>query len=367
MRDEQTAKGRGYDPTTILVCSALIFLAGLAVFVWKMTGESLAREINNYVATTADYADQRMSSLYYEINNMPSGAGNDLLFLSKMYTLSERSDEAEGHGAGGYMSRSFSEFMNQNPAYSDIKIIDKNGAEIYSMRRTGEGNTYDTAVTTTASAFDKDFFKTISLLDDGQVYISNFEAGSYGGASVWTMRYATPIYDEPSECDEIIVLTVNVEYFLDDIRNFSRPGEQVFLINSDGFYLANSDRGKESLQSGAAYNFRVDFPDVADKILSDTEERKVETADKLFTFRRIRPTLSSFVIYEGTKDAGLKSDANDRFYWILVSVSDRADSATIIANLKSRHNFLLGITGSLILLIALSIFAMRRLSAHKRK
>ncbi|MFA5128315.1 MAG: cache domain-containing protein [Patescibacteria group bacterium] len=350
--------GGRLDSEKIIFYAIFVFLAGLFVFVCLVTGQNLKREVSSYTATSVDYADQRISSLYYEINNMPSGAGNDLLFLSKMVGLTERADGAHDEAAD-YLLSSLKEFMNQNPVYLSIKVIKSDGSEGFNLGRVNDNGDFATATASGPVASEKSFFAKVASLKKDEVYISDFEAWSYQRTPVWTMRYATPLIDEFGKCSGVLVLTVNVGYFLEDIRNFSRPGEQVFLVDEEGAYLANQDVNKESLTSGSRYNFNLDFPEFAQTVLTGSDKRMIETSSHLVTFRYIRPTLSSFVIYKGSEESADNSDDVNRFYWVLVSVSDRDDSERIISNLKIQHRFLIGITAGLIALVAIAAAALR--------
>jgi len=199
---------------------------------------------------------------------------------------------------------------------------------------------------------DESYFKKILSLKEDKIYISDLQKDimSFDSDSL-VLYYAAPIFDDQKKSAGVLILTVDPSYFLDDVRNFSRPGEQVFLINSSGDYLANHDINREYVNSPNKFNFRQDFPEVANQILSNSDKRIIETENYVFAFRYIQPALSKFNIYNFGSDV-----LNDDFYWILISVSDSRDVNTVLSIIQKQRFLFITVTTILILLIGLLSF-----------
>jgi len=336
----------------ILFSTTLALLLCLAGFVVIETIGNYNRELHSYVSSANDMADQRMSTLYYEINDIPRGAGNDVLFLSKLANLKTFINDPQSTQAKNNLEQDFKDFLKQNQTYKNIVLINNQGIENLDVYA---GNLKPQA----ANHSDKDYFtKTISLNRD-EVYISELGVDAQGDASSSpVMKYGTPVFgDASTKPAGALIITVNAGYFLDDIRNFARDGEQMVLIDNSGRYLANSDHAKEFFSSGDQYNFSRDYPDVASEVLKNSDgARYAENQSWYFTFRYIRPTISSFEIYNGSK--------GENYYWVLVNINKKDGQNAVIGDIKTRHFLFLGLC---LFLIASAVAAAYALAFKDKK
>ena len=328
----------------------VLLIALLAILASQVFGD-IQQEQESYVSLSNDALDERMSSLYNELNNLPSGAGNDVLFLSNLIDVSDFI--FNNTSEKGELDQDFSEFLNQNIAYKRLTIIrldDWSGLNI-------ERQIDDKITTSLISSnlfLGQDFINKAINLKKGKVYISDLQKDVMSNSNSLVLYYVAPIFDGQEKPGGILILTVDPSYFLDDVRNFSRPGEQVFLINDAGNYLANSNVNKEYINNGDKFSFKKDFSEVSDEILSISDKRIIETNNYVFAFRYIQPTLSKFDIYKGIDDPNRK----DSFYWILVSVSDRQNINVILASIKEQRFLFLLLMITITLFIGLVVFSM---------
>jgi len=292
-------------------------------------------------------AGQRMSELYYEINNIPRGAGNDVLFLSKLSDLDALINNPQDTQAKNNLEQDFRNFLKQNQTYKNITLIDSQGTEklnVYSV---------SSEIQPPMNHSDKDYFTKTLSLSKNEVYISELEAepsGNSGNVSV--MKYGVPIYNDAAiKPAGVLILTVNPDYFLDDIRNFSRDGEQTLLVDNSGRYLADSDRNKEFSSSGDRYNFLRDYPNVAPEVLKSPDGTgSAENQNLHFIFRYIRPTISSFEIYNGSK--------NENYYWVLVSIIKKDSQNAAVNNIKMHYLLFILLTLFLVALAATATYLL---------
>lgn len=258
--------------------------------------------------------DDRLKNTFAVMNDFPGSAGKDLLFLK---TLSRHAD--------------FFNFLERNEAYKEIYIFQKNNC-FMRIRQEKSGDTLCGQVSPA-------IFDTVSrarTLSDGEIYISQIMAHE-GSAALF---YATPVPYRaegsgawPRGEEEVIVSVIDASYFLEEVRRLARDGEDVFLLDAGGLYLANPDRGKEKFSSGQAeapYNnklytgqassFYRDFPEVPADILSDASSQYFESRNTLFTFWRIYPTESNFAMYEGANKV-LGPSHESQYFWVMAAVS----------------------------------------------
>lgn len=259
--------------------------------------------------------DQRMMPLFWEVNNFPSGAGNDVLFLNKL-------DSVKNNGNGSStqsMLNDFYNFIKQNQVYYQVSYADYSGQEIAKVFFT-EDQIEESPSEDLKNIKDSDLFKKATSVGQDRVAISELKKEVLrNGKSEAIIDYASPVYSNVGELTGVVILSVRAAYFLDDVRNFARVGEDAMLIDSAGRYLASQNQSKEFDQTGK-YNFFNDYPDAAAVILRGTNNYSVEDDKHIFSFRKIVPVLSKFEIYEGSLNSG-QSTADD--YWVLIVIGDK--------------------------------------------
>jgi len=348
----------------IKFCLFFILLAVLLIILTSQVFTDISQEQKNYVSLTNDALDERMSSLYNEINNLPSGAGNDVLFLSnlvnvKNFVFNDSNIEINN------LNQDFAEFLNQNIAYKKVTVIKTDNRSGLSVERQSNGEIIFSSLLND-SPVSKDILNKALKLEKDKVYISDLQKDVLSDSGSLVLYYATSIFDGKETMGGVLILTVDSNYFLNDVRNFSRPGEQVFLINSLGDYLANSDISKEYINGGDKFGFKKDFPEVANEILSISDQRIIKTDKSVFIFRYIQPTLSSFNIYKITDGSNIQ-EIRDNFYWVLVSVSDRQDINVFLSGIKKQRILFLLIIAMIAVFIGVVVYSMHRGLINKIK
>jgi len=283
-------------------------------------------------ADALDNIDQRMAHTYSEINSFPAGAADNLLFLSKLSELQKINISQNIKD----IEKDFLEFLAQTEAYYQISFLNNSGVEIIRAESNKESRQIVPFSSKTNSE-NISYFNLVKNLKDGEVYVfpldlnvKNDTIENRGDTAhpkyVPVLRYAVPVFNRQNNQQAgIILIKVYADYFLDSIRQSQREGEITFLIDNNGFYLANPDRNKEFsyLFNDKKNNFFTDYPLVSQKNMIDCNDRRQETGKQIFTYRCINPSTSNFEIYEGSKT--IKGKSNSDYQWILVTVTDKND------------------------------------------
>jgi hypothetical protein len=251
------------------------------------------------------------------------------------------------------LTQEVTDFFKERNVYETFSFIAPDGKELFRIDQ-GSNGVITTPALTSAAYLGSAYFDHVLSLGANEVYISNLEPASDG--SGWVMYYGTPVMDAAGNRKGVLILTVNANYFLNDIRQSSGQGKQMFLVNSDGHYLADSDTNKENLAGDSQYNFIADYPSVAPQILAGTDQGMIETASDTFTFRYVRPTLSNFEIFKA--QGTLHNATTSSFYWVLVNVSSRGDVNAVVAGMEQRSWEFLGIVTALTVLIGLLLVSV---------
>jgi hypothetical protein len=320
----------------ILIFFTYLLLFLLFLFLTNEGINDFNNDTRDYLSFADDAIEGRVSSLCSEIKDSLQEAGRATLFLSGLIKFDADNNFSFKKEDFSKLYDQFNDFLTKNSSYESITLIGLDGKEIMKVSSSQGGVNFIT-LSSGNSYKDKDYLINTVKLKANEVYTSNIEKDS--GSSL--MYYATPVFDQQKRMAGVIVLTVNVDSFIDDVRDFSREGEEVFLIDDSGIYLANQDKEKEF---SGAYNFKDDFGEPATQILSDSGQRRIETNNNIFIFKYIRPTLSTFQISQAAETI----DSDYDFYWVLVSVSSRDGDRVILSGIKS-HRLLCLIVATMVL------------------
>lgn len=276
-----------------------------------------------------DAISRRLENSFAAINNFPGSAGRDLSFLHNLSSVQNLHNSKDKIISPEVYS-DFKNVLNNNSAYKDLFFYRK---EFDCAMRVSGNDKHDRKSCESPPPVIADILKRVDPLDIGQIYISPIM--SYNDFSLEKEEIPVIVYVAPANIDCHIVSVIDASYFLEEIRRMSREGEQVFLLDKDGAYLANTDRAKEKFvgwqsppsQNAVARrsNFYKDFPDAPKEVLSDVSVRWAETQSNQFAFWRIYPTESNFAIYEGTNKI-MGEDYRKEYFWVMAAVSDKVEN-----------------------------------------
>lgn len=349
----------------VLICALLLaFLSYLAVEGYS----DLKKYKKAHDSNAIDMIDQRLSSLYVEVENFPRSTVNDVLFLTKLSSL-----EAFVNSVGDVsrnktvkmLEKDMLSFLEENTAYYQIRYINEKGQEMAKVEFDGEERRI-VLPEDFQSKEDRYYFTETMRLQKEEVFISSLDLNIKHGeienrGSEWkpeyvpVIRYTTPVFDEQDNRKGIIISSIYANYFLEDIKKFQREDETVLLINGDGYYLSHPDENKEfAFMFDRDDNFYKDYPEISQKVLSDFNKRNIETEDSIFSFRRIFPTIGSFEAYKGSEKIFGEDFEKSRF-WALVIISERDLTSRTPKNLENDYLLFLVVSGLIVLTIVILV------------
>lgn len=372
-----------YSRKLFLIIIVLLFLV-LLVFIAFQGYYEMDRDIKINSAGTKDMIDQRISSLLFEINIFPQDIGDDLIFLSKISCLkkiinSEKDSALLDEGIKG-LKNDFLNFMKGSEVYYHVRYIDETGQEIVRVdySKIGREVISEDELQNKASRY---YFKDAMKLKKEEVYISeldlNLENGEIENRGteenpryVPVIRTATNVFNEANESKGILVINVYADYFLDDIRRSQREGETVVLVNPEGYYLAHPEGKKEFsfMFENRDYNIYTDYLELPEDIFFDFDKRRYETEDRIFSFKRVHPTLGDFVIHRGSESVHGENPEKE-YFWILVTITDKKEMNKFFGEIKSNYFYFLLFTTVIMLIIIFLVFllAFKISNGGKRK
>lgn len=140
-------------------------------------------------------------------------------------------------------------FSHEKDIYYQVRYIDETGFEIARVNNINE-DYKRIPKTKLQNKSDRYYFTNTIDLEYGDVFISpidlNVEDGEIevrkdddGSKYVPVLRYSTPVFDRYNDSAGIIIVNVYADNFLDELKNLEL-GSELFLVNQDGYYLANT-------------------------------------------------------------------------------------------------------------------------------
>ena len=230
------------------------------------------------------------------------------------------------------VAQQFLSLATHHQIFQQIRYLDKNGKEVIRVN-SREGRTWLTPQQQLQDKSHRYYFQAAVKLPPDRIYTSpmdlNIEQGKLDRPLLPVVRFATPVADKNGTIQGVLVLNVFGSTFLSLLQEQQdkvQPGEQYFLLNSDGFYLYHPDPDKTfGFMLGTDETFTRHEPELASWLLADdkgiTIRNSAETSKQtLFAFQRI-PTAFSAPSQPTTKPADPGKDNS----WILLTTIDDAD------------------------------------------
>jgi PAS domain S-box-containing protein len=159
------------------------------------------------------------------------------------------------------------------PGYSQFRFIGvgDGGRELARVDRSGpDGSIRIVPDAELKQKGDRSYFQEAIKLPVGDVYVSAIDLNQ-GTQTIPTLRVASPIYGPDGKPFAIAVINVDMRPAFERLRQPTRQGEHIYIVDSEGNYLVHPDRRREfGSQLGKPTNWQADFPYFA-PLLGGTE------------------------------------------------------------------------------------------------
>ncbi len=146
----------------------------------------------------------------------------------------------------GRLATIFDSFMRNNPGYSQLRYLDKDGNEIVRVELLGMAARIVPREELQNKA-DYPYFTEAIKLESGEFYSSdvtlNRERGPIETPHTPMLRLSTPIYDEVDVVSGVLVLNILADPIFDTI--IPKTGIETYIIDDKGYFLRHPDSAKE--------------------------------------------------------------------------------------------------------------------------
>lgn len=250
----------------------------------------------------------------------------------------------------------FTQFSRNRNIYHQIRYIDNSGQEqirIDNINGVVENISQDRL----QNKADRYYFYESINLDPGTIYISpldlNIENGEVEKPYNPMIRYATPVFDNNGSRAGIVVLNIKAGDMLQYIRSIEGPYTDIYMVNSDGYYLIHPEREKE---------WGFVFDQRADNIFEDDRE----VAEQIFgpedLVQLACPSKDCYVnskkVYLNRTLGNSQVDYKESF-WIIYSKVDKGVLVSVLNS--SLYDIYVLIFIIFIVLVLISLFFSRAL------
>jgi PAS domain S-box-containing protein len=159
------------------------------------------------------------------------------------------------------------------PGYSQFRFIgvEDGGRELVRVDRSGPGGSIRVVPEAELKQKgDRSYFQEAIKIPAGDVYVSAIDLNE-STKRIPTLRVASPIYAPDGKPYGIAVINVDMTPAFERLRQPTRQGEHIYIVDSKGDYLVHPDRNREfGSQLGKPTNWQNDFPFFA-PLLGSTE------------------------------------------------------------------------------------------------
>jgi hypothetical protein len=348
----------------ILICLAQLSLLSF----WAIKGyTSFQKQSKSYLENFNLLIDQRNSSLSSELSRVTRDIGDDLIYAKQLPSLNEliNSDStAKDEESKIKVNRDLLEFLRSHPSFLSLSYVSLTGREVAKAECAEKSCQIISADNLTDTA-SQDYFLKLNGYGERDVFIfSPQRLAKYDNEEI--IVAAIPLSDYSAQFKGFLVADINSDYFLDSVKNSKRPGEKVVLVDNSGRYVADTDEKGEANENNTIFD---DYPQLSKDIFSGNSRRWWSNSG-IFSFYHVYPTAGSYSVHQGAeKIYGL--DPEDKYYWVLVSISDRQSVDSDIRSFKVYYFVALAIsvlaTLFIIGLVLALCFGLFRQGRGKRK
>jgi len=226
------------------------------------------------------------------------------------------------------IAREYLQFSREKRLYDQIRYLDNAGNEVIRVNF-NNGQPEIIGKQLLQNKKDRYYFKESIRLDPGEIFISpldlNIENGRVEMPYKPMIRFASPVADSSGKKRGIVILNYLADRIINTLMQSSYVSSGNFMfINSEGYWLYNSDREKEwgfALPERENRNFPAYYPDEWKQI---TGEKELQILDKngLFTVSTFFPLLKNQItiwkLEESIYNMAFDKAASE-YFWKLVS------------------------------------------------
>lgn len=297
-----------HNITTLIYKRTVIYSALLLVFLLVVTGSI-------YVILSKDIIQNRQSEQFAEVDNIKKALISELTNITTDLTYYSHSNVAQDTllnqdvNAKNYTTSLMYNISALYKKYDQIRLLNSAGTEVIRIDLEADSTLEIIEGTKLQNKADRYYFKDLFRLNQQAIYISKFDLNVEHNQVELpikpTVRFATPIHANNGDFIGAGVINYNGTYLLELMNELNvHVGDQVFLLNSDGYYLKGVDASKEwrfMFPEQEQIGFATDLPEVWHEMQKEVSGKiSTDKGEYYFSHFQLSPS-SSFNINNAEK------------------------------------------------------------------
>lgn len=276
---KEKKRERGLLYVTLL----LLFLSLVVAIIYAVLHQQIdqEREVKQYA---------ELVNMQTKIITELSSVGADLIYYSHS-DLAIATLSSPEKTALDYLTSLMYKISSLQKRYDQIRLFDIQGNEIIRIDQNSDFSLQQVPQTKLQNKSERYYFKNALTLQPGQIYTSQFDLNKERGKVEYPIkpmiRFATPIHSKKGELLGAGIINYSGNKILQIITELNvHKGDQVSLVNSDGYYLKGDDAKKEwgfMFPEGEQFLFSDEHPELWKK-MQGNKSGKVITADGEYYF-----------------------------------------------------------------------------------
>ncbi|WP_219930891.1 sensor domain-containing diguanylate cyclase [Vibrio albus] len=246
--------------TYTILLLAFLFLVLAIIFFISQKNIIQRREIRQF---------EEVINMIDTVSHEVRSVGVDLLYYSQsdlaIATLSSQDGTAKA-----YLSSLLHKIGSIKNNYSQIRLLDVNGNEVIRFDRNADFKLHQVPSHKLQNKSNRYYFKNALNLKSGEVYTSKFDLNKEHGVVEQPikpmLRFSTPIYNAQGVLVGVGVINYEGRHLLQMLEGLNEhEGDQLFVINEDGYYLKAYASHKEwsfMFPEGEQFLFYDDHPEL---------------------------------------------------------------------------------------------------------
>ena len=233
----------------------------------------------------------KLEEMHTKITQQLNATGIDLTYYAHS-DLAIATLENKDQVAKNYLASLMYKISALHKRYDQIRLFDEQGNEVIRIDQASDLSLHQIPEDMLQNKKERYYFQNALTLSPEQIYVSNFDLNKEFGKVELPIkpmiRFITPIYSKKGEHIGIGIINYKGEQILNILNELNiQKEEQVFLINSDGFYLKGKHPEKDwgfMFPERAHFRFSTEHPDVW-KAMKTNDIRKLTNANGEYYFR----------------------------------------------------------------------------------
>lgn len=231
-----------------------------------------------------------------------------------------------------YLSNEYTTFSNLNKRYSQIRLMDLVGNEVFRIDQL-DGEAVRISSESLQNKANRYYFKEAKKLKNGEVYQSPFDLNVEHGAVETpyrpTIRFVTPISDFNKNIIGYLILNLDATKILNRIYQSVKGKLGAFsIVNQSGDYLLsdNPEQNWGFMFNKPEYTLARQNPDIWKRVKGQSVEKQFTIDDKFYTFLEV---CGGYLCHEVTEELELRADAMD-MPWIIIGELDESQMIGVL-------------------------------------